>query len=71
LSRTLEKENTSFSKLLDTVRRERAIPAIEDTNQPLKKVASLASFNSTSNFNIAFKAWTGMTPTAYRRQLDD
>jgi AraC-like DNA-binding protein len=69
LGRYLEKDNTSFSKLLNTIRKEKAMQLMQDFNIPIKKVAALSGFNSLPHFNSCFKKWTGITPATYRKQM--
>jgi AraC-like DNA-binding protein len=44
-------------------------PAYAD--EPILQIALAAGFNSKAAFNAAFKQWTGMTPSHYRRTASD
>jgi len=68
MSRLIQKEGTTFKQLYDEIRKERADELIR-SDIPLKKIASLAGFNTQSSFALSFKRWFGMTPGAYRSSL--
>jgi AraC-like DNA-binding protein len=63
----------NFSSFVNGYRLAEATAALADPNQadvPILTIALDAGFQSIGPFNRAFKAHTGMTPTAYRRQAD-
>lgn len=66
LQRRLAAEGTSYSKLLDAVRRELAEQYIADPSQSLSEISYLLGFSELSAFSRAFRRWTGTSPTAYR-----
>jgi len=66
LQRKLAKADVSFSDLLDASRRELAQQYLADCSLSLSEVAFLLGFGQQSNFNHAFRAWFGTTPTAWR-----
>jgi AraC-like DNA-binding protein len=66
LQRRLAAEGTSFSQLLDAVRRELAEGYIQDPSLPISEIGFLLGFSELSGFSRAFKRWTGASPTAYR-----
>lgn len=68
LQRRLAAEGCRFAELLDQVRRELAQRYIADPRLALGEVAYLLGFAEPSPFHRAFRRWTGMTPTAARRQ---
>jgi AraC-like DNA-binding protein len=69
LQRWLLAEGTTFAKLVDTLRRERALSGIAAPQLGLVEVAYLAGFSEPTAFFRAFRRWTGKTPAEYRRGL--
>jgi len=68
LRRQLDRCGTSFRSLLDQAREQRARALLSGTARPIKSIASLLGFDSSSNFARSFKRWTGLTPKAFRDQ---
>jgi AraC-like DNA-binding protein len=66
LQRRLGDEATTFSKLMDDVRREIATTYMEATNKSVTEITYLLGFAETSTFSRAFKRWTGQSPTKFR-----
>ena len=62
----LEKENTTFKKLLQVVRKEMALAYLREKQILLAEVAYLLGFSEPSSFHRAFKQWTGQTPGQFR-----
>ena len=63
----------NFSSFVNGYRLAEATAALADRSQadvPILTIALDAGFQSIGPFNRAFKAHTGMTPTAYRKQAD-
>lgn len=67
LRRRLEAEGTSFSVLLDRVRRELAEAYLAREGLALAEIAGLLGFKDTGAFLRAFRRWTGTTPGQWRR----
>jgi AraC-like DNA-binding protein len=67
LHRRLYEEGTSFVDLLDETRRELAAAYIRRSDYSVGEVAYLIGFAETSSFNRAFRRWTGMSPSEFRR----
>jgi AraC-like DNA-binding protein len=67
LYRRLEAEHTSFQQVKDEVRRDVAIDRLTNGDEPVSQIAVALGFGDTSSFHRAFRAWTGMTPNAYRQ----
>jgi AraC-like DNA-binding protein len=67
LERRLEREGTTFSDLLEDLRRRLALRYVANQGIPLGEVAFLLGFSHTTGFHRAFKRWTGETPLVYRR----
>lgn len=68
LRRRLEGADTSYSVLLDDVRREQAAHLVGRTDEGLAHVATALGYADASTFYRAFKRWTALTPAQYRKQ---
>ena len=68
LRRQLERSGTSYRKLMDQVREQRARHLLSGSTQPIKAIAGVLGFESSSNFARSFKRWTGVTPKEFRDQ---
>ncbi|MCC6646630.1 MAG: AraC family transcriptional regulator [Polyangiaceae bacterium] len=67
LERHLAAHGTTFSALLDTYRRERALLLADDRTLSVAEIAWRVGYSDVANFTRAFRRWTGRTPGAYRR----
>lgn len=67
LTRRLHEQGTSFSELVDDVRRQAAIHFLTDSEHTAEDIAFLVGFSEASAFVRAFKRWVGVAPIAYRR----
>jgi AraC-like DNA-binding protein len=67
LERRLEREGTTFSDLLEDLRRRLALRYVANPAIPLGEIAFLLGFSHTTGFHRAFKRWSNETPLAYRR----
>ncbi len=68
LQRSLAKHNTSFQELIDDVRQGLAKKYIEQ-RYPFLDIALLLGYSEQSAFHRAFKRWTDMSPSSYRKSL--
>lgn len=66
LRRKLSAEGSSFSQVVEQTQLEIAIELLAYSATPIKEVAHLLGFASTSGFHRAFTRWTGTSPTQYR-----
>lgn len=66
LERRLRGRRTSFSRIVDDVRRELSCQWLRDTDMTLDQVAYLAGYAATAAWLRAFKRWTGTTPKRFR-----
>lgn len=66
LSRKLEAESTSYSKLLASVRKALAIDYLTTTKMSVNDIALALGFSDSVGFNHAFKRWTGKSPNKFR-----
>lgn len=69
LRRRLSEENTTYSELLEQVRRELAMHHIHDRRLAVGEIAFLLGFGSQSAFGRAFRRWAGTSPLAFRARL--
>lgn len=66
LKRRLGENGTSFSNLVDEVRRQRAMLLLEDRSLGIGEIAHRLGYSDVANFTRAFKRWTGRSPVAFR-----
>lgn len=69
LQRQLAEEGTSFSEVLDELRRRKATMLLRTPDLKVRQVAAMLDYSATPAFTLAFKRWTGMSPEAYRKRL--
>ncbi len=67
LQRELKDEGTSFSDLVDEVRKERAVALLRRPELGVAEVAFLLGYADARVFYRSFRRWTGQTPTEFRR----
>lgn len=67
LRRRLTEEGTSFQELKDQVRRDRAIHLLNHQGKMVSEISRELGFSDTAAFSRAFKNWTGVNPSDYRR----
>jgi len=68
LARQLSTRGTSFSKLLEEVRREYALRLLKQ-GAPIQRIAVELAYSEPSAFQHAFRRWFGMSPRRYRKQM--
>lgn len=66
LRRQLERAGTSYRKLVDQVRENRARALLANTARPIQAIAHDLGYDAPSNFARSFRRWTGVTPKAFR-----
>ncbi|HBN9788259.1 TPA: AraC family transcriptional regulator ligand-binding domain-containing protein [Pseudomonas aeruginosa] len=66
LQRKLSNEDTSYNEILSNVRHELALQYLQDERMGIQEIALQLGYNQVCSFSTAFKAWTGMNPSAYR-----
>jgi AraC-like DNA-binding protein len=67
LTRKLRQEGTTFTELLDDVRRRAALQYVGRRDLPMAEIAFLLGFSEAAPFHRAFKRWNGQTPVEYRQ----
>ncbi|MFM2120478.1 MAG: hypothetical protein RL722_1946 [Pseudomonadota bacterium] len=68
LFRRLAEEGASLQQLKEEARLEQARHWLTRSERPIKQIAGLAGYASEKSFARAFKLWTGLTPSDYRRR---
>jgi AraC-like DNA-binding protein len=66
LRRHLERSGTTFRKLTNEIREQRARDMLANTAIPIKIISDELGFDTPSNFTRSFKRWTGTSPSAFR-----
>ena len=67
LQRRLAAEQLVFRDLLGECRRQRAIDALSTGQLSIAAIATRLGYSDPAHFARAFRAWTGHTPSSYRR----
>lgn len=67
LQRQLAQSGTSFSTILDELRHQRALLMLRRDELSLDYIADQLGYTDTTNFSRAFKRWTGLAPSRYRK----
>lgn len=70
LRRQLAEAGTSYQKLVDEFRRKHAQKCLLETDMTTDDIADSLGFSDVANFRHAFKKWVGMSPAAFRMQLE-
>lgn len=68
LQRKLRDRGTSHQELLDQMRKDLAMRYLREPEMAICEVAYLLGFSESSALHRAFKRWTGMTPSEFRRR---
>lgn len=71
LRRRLAEAGVSITALKLAARGEMAMGLLKERRLPIEEIAARTGFRDTDSFRIAFRRWSGMTPSAYRRRLMD
>ncbi|MDR0227282.1 MAG: AraC family transcriptional regulator [Burkholderiaceae bacterium] len=69
LHRQLKEQGASLQSLKDEVRRERAIALLLRTSRPIKRIAQSCGFLNDKSFIRAFRLWTGLSPSEFRKSV--
>jgi AraC-like DNA-binding protein len=70
LQRRLSDEATTYAKLVEEVRLERATDLMRRSGMHNDEIAYVLGFEDASVFSRAFKTWTGESPQMFRSHLD-
>lgn len=63
----LETQKSSYKIILNEARKELALQYLNDTTMSITEVAYMVGYANPSNFNRAFKRWTGLSPICFRK----
>jgi len=69
LRRRLEDEGTTFSAIVDELRRKLAERYLREPRPAISEIAFLLGFSNVTAFGRAFKRWVGVSPTEYRSTM--
>ena len=69
LQRKLKEKGHNFKDLLNCTRQEVTLNHIKNTRLSLTEIAYLVGFTDQANFTRAFKRWTGVSPSVYRKSM--
>jgi len=67
LDRRLQRHGVSYGELLESVQKNMAHQLLLDTQLQVQQVAEALHFSNAANFATAFRRWTGLSPSEYRR----
>jgi AraC-like DNA-binding protein len=67
LDRRLKAHGMLYGEVLESMKREVACQLLRDTKLHAQQIAESLGYASAANFSTAFRRWTGVTPSAYRR----
>lgn len=68
LRRHLRALDTSYSQILEDVRRESAEIALLHSSLTVDQIAGMLGYSETANFRHAFRRWFGMSPRTFRQR---
>ena len=69
LQRRLDQEQTSFSKLVEEVKKQQAKTLLKQNAENITDVAFQLGFSNSGSFSRAFKRWFDVSPDQYRKTL--
>jgi len=69
LQQKLQDQGTSYQALLDSVRFNMANQYLRNTYYRLTDIAALLGYSNQSAFSRSYQRWSGVTPSAMRKQL--
>jgi AraC-like DNA-binding protein len=70
LQAKLKEEGTTFTRILEEIRKNLALSYLEDNQNTISEIAYLLGFSEPSVFNRAFKKWMNCTPGTYRTKCN-
>lgn len=71
LQRALRNEGTSFRQLRNRFIEQKARSLIVETDVPIEQIAKLLGYSEPKSFRRAFKSWTGVSPTDFRKSFNE
>jgi len=67
LRRQLKNEESSYQKVLDDVRYDKAMSWLGGSTLAIEDISAKLGYQEAAAFNHAFKRWSGITPSQYRK----
>lgn len=71
LQRRLQQQNISFAYLRDQVRFHHAIEYLVENSLSIDSISSVLDFSDRTSFTNAFKRWTSLSPSVFRKLFRD
>lgn len=71
LQRRLQQQQANFAQLRDTMRFHHAIKFLIDDHMSVDAVSKALDFSDRTSFTNAFKRWTGLSPSVFRKLFRD
>jgi AraC-like DNA-binding protein len=71
LQRRLQQQEASFAQLRDSLRFHYAIQYLIDDHMSVDSVSSSLDFSDRTSFTNAFKRWTNLSPSVFRKLFRD
>jgi AraC-like DNA-binding protein len=68
LHRRLIEEGTSFSRIVDELRRNLALEHLRGTSMSVQDIAWVLGYSDEANFRRAFRRWKGVSPRVWRSE---
>lgn len=68
LKRKLKNVGATYQQLRESVLFHKANYLLGTTKYPIEQIADMLGYADASNFNKAFKQWSGLTPSEYRKK---
>lgn len=68
LQRKLRERDSSFTQIVENVRKELAQSYLRDAARSVGEVTYLLGYTEPSNFSRSFKKWTGLSPAEYQNR---
>jgi AraC-like DNA-binding protein len=70
LQRMMKKHGISYNALLNAARQQYAETKLVNSASKISDIAYQLGYNDTAHFTRAFKRWTGMSPSVYRKSSE-
>ncbi len=71
LQRRLQQQNINFAQLRDQVRFHYSIGYLVERNHSIEHTSRILDFSDRTSFTNAFKRWTGLSPSTFRKLFRD
>ncbi|MCD9460091.1 helix-turn-helix domain-containing protein [Marinibactrum halimedae] len=71
LQRRLQQQDVSFAELRDKVRFHYSIDYLIEHNSSIDSISNALDFSDRTSFTNAFKRWTGLSPSTFRKLFRD